>query len=156
MSRAQLPGRDCIGSLQVPAEKSDLLEVVKAHRGKSEPLFLLYRVRRPVCGAVFLLPLLPSELYQPMLPALQNGILKQKIEGANTPALSQYIVQFTPVSADSDDLAVSLFCLPRQWSTLKACAPAQVLSQPADEDWWPLQENPFNKQRAARLKAMQR
>ncbi len=43
-----------------------------------------------------------------MLPALQNGILKQKIEGANTPALSQYIVQFTPVSADTDDLAVSL------------------------------------------------
>ena len=42
-----------------------------------------------------------------MLLALQNGILKQKIEGANTPALSQYIVQITPVSADTDDLAVS-------------------------------------------------
>ena len=43
-----------------------------------------------------------------MLPALQNGVLKQKIDGANTPALSQYIVQFTPVSADTDDLAVSV------------------------------------------------
>ena len=59
-------------------------------------------------AAVILLRLLHSEQYQPMLPALQNGILKQKIEGANTPALSQYIVQFTPVSADTDDLAVSL------------------------------------------------
>lgn len=30
--------------LQVPAEKVEFLEVAKEHKGKSEPLFLLYRV----------------------------------------------------------------------------------------------------------------
>ena len=68
--------------------------------------------------------MLHSELYQPRLPALQNGILKQKIEGANTPALSQYIVQFTPVSADTDDLAVSLQAthkLKKLMRQLKSC-----------------------------------
>ena len=106
MSWAKLPGRNCIGFLQVPAEKSDLLEAVKAHRGKSEPLFLLYRVRR--LSPWYFCSTHSSCTSPYCLPALQNGILKQKIEGANTPALSQYIVQFTPVSADTDDLAVSL------------------------------------------------
>ena len=70
-------------------------------------MFLLYRVRRLVCSC-HLAVSAPLGAVPAMLPALQNGILKQKIEGANTPALSQYIVQFTPVSADTDDLAVSI------------------------------------------------
>mmetsp|Transcript_20330 Transcript_20330/g.51494 ORF Transcript_20330/g.51494 Transcript_20330/m.51494 type:complete len:156 (-) Transcript_20330:485-952(-) len=62
--------------LAVPAEKCSFLEVAKDHRGKSEPLFLLYR----------------------------NGQLKGKIEGANTPTLSTQILQLTPANADMDDL----------------------------------------------------
>ena len=40
-------------------------------------------------------------------PRLQNGNLKQKIAGADTPLLSSQILQLTPISADTDDLAVS-------------------------------------------------
>jgi hypothetical protein len=40
--------------LQVPAEQCELVEAVKEHRGKSEPLFLFFRVRgllRPLAPA---------------------------------------------------------------------------------------------------------
>lgn len=30
--------------LQMPAEKCELVEAIKEHRGKSEPLFLFFRV----------------------------------------------------------------------------------------------------------------
>ncbi|KAL3131439.1 hypothetical protein ABBQ38_007751 [Trebouxia sp. C0009 RCD-2024] len=63
--------------LTVSAESCDLLEPAKAHRGKSEPLFLLYR----------------------------NGNLKHKIQGADTPMLSSQVLQLTPMTADTDDLA---------------------------------------------------
>ncbi|KAL3135984.1 hypothetical protein ABBQ32_007024 [Trebouxia sp. C0010 RCD-2024] len=63
--------------LTVSAESCDLLEPVKGHRGKSEPLFLLYR----------------------------NGNLKHKIQGADTPMLSSQVLQLTPMTADTDDLA---------------------------------------------------
>ena len=36
--------------MQVSAEICDLLEPAKAHRGNSEPLFLLYRVRHLMFG----------------------------------------------------------------------------------------------------------
>ena len=36
----------------------------------------------------------------------QNGNLRQKIAGADTPLLSSHILQLTPISADTDDLAV--------------------------------------------------
>lgn len=62
--------------LTVPAEKCDFLDIAKDHRGKSEPLFMLYR----------------------------NGQLKAKIEGANTPALNTQILALTPANADVDDL----------------------------------------------------
>jgi hypothetical protein len=42
----------------------------------------------------------------------QNGTLKHKVYGANTPALAQYIYELTPNNADADDLEVSFtaFC----------------------------------------------
>ncbi|DBA98815.1 hypothetical protein WJX77_004548 [Trebouxia sp. C0004] len=63
--------------LKVSAETCDLLEPAKAHRGNSEPLFLLYR----------------------------NGNLKHKVQGADTPLLSSQVLQLTPITADTDDLA---------------------------------------------------
>ncbi|GAX74784.1 hypothetical protein CEUSTIGMA_g2231.t1 [Chlamydomonas eustigma] len=62
--------------LTVCADKCSYLEVAKDYKGKSEPLFLLYR----------------------------NGQLKAKIEGANTPLLSSQIMSLTPANADMDDL----------------------------------------------------
>ncbi|MEW5306217.1 MAG: hypothetical protein WDW38_009072 [Sanguina aurantia] len=62
--------------LTVQAELCNYLEVAKECRGRSEPLFLLYR----------------------------NGQLKAKIEGADTPLLSSQILAFTPPNADVDDL----------------------------------------------------
>ena len=62
--------------LTVKAEKCDLLDSAKEHRGKSEPLFLLFR----------------------------NGQLKAKIEGANTPMLNTQILTWTPPNAEMDDL----------------------------------------------------
>ncbi|DBB15344.1 hypothetical protein WJX82_001115 [Trebouxia sp. C0006] len=63
--------------LKVSAEICDLLEPAKAHRGNSEPLFLLYR----------------------------NGNLRHKVQGADTPLLSSQVLQLTPITADTDDLA---------------------------------------------------
>mmetsp|Transcript_7955 Transcript_7955/g.15479 ORF Transcript_7955/g.15479 Transcript_7955/m.15479 type:complete len:152 (-) Transcript_7955:240-695(-) len=62
--------------LTVEAEKCNFLEPAKEHRGKSEPLFLLYR----------------------------NGQLKCRVEGANTPRLNIEILSLTPANADTDDL----------------------------------------------------
>mmetsp|Transcript_4925 Transcript_4925/g.13431 ORF Transcript_4925/g.13431 Transcript_4925/m.13431 type:complete len:159 (+) Transcript_4925:210-686(+) len=62
--------------LTVPCEPIDYLEDAVEHRGKSEPVFLIYR----------------------------NGQKKATVEGANTPALSQQIMTFTPANADMDDL----------------------------------------------------
>ncbi|KAG2498853.1 hypothetical protein HYH03_003045 [Edaphochlamys debaryana] len=62
--------------LTVCAEKCSFLESAKDHRGKSEPLFILYR----------------------------NGQVKARIEGANTPALNQQVLALTPANADVDDL----------------------------------------------------
>ena len=49
---------------------------------------------------------------------MQNGNLKHKIQGADTPLLSSQVLQLTPMTADSDDLAVrcicQLCCLPNQ------------------------------------------
>ena len=39
----------------------------------------------------------------------QNGTLKHKVHGANTPALAQYIYELTPNNADADDLEVRYF-----------------------------------------------
>ena len=39
--------------------------------------------------------------------ALQNGNLKHKVQGADTPLLSSQVLQLTPITADTDDLAVS-------------------------------------------------
>lgn len=58
------------------AEKVGFLEAAKEHRGKSEPLFLLYR----------------------------NGQLKAKVIGANTPMLASLIYEQTPANAEMDDL----------------------------------------------------
>ena len=38
---------------------------------------------------------------------MQNGNLKQKVQGADTPLLSSQVLQLTPMTADTDDLAVS-------------------------------------------------
>ena len=38
---------------------------------------------------------------------LQNGNLKHKVQGADTPLLSSQVLQLTPITADADDLAVS-------------------------------------------------
>ncbi|KAJ9523988.1 hypothetical protein QJQ45_022359 [Haematococcus lacustris] len=62
--------------MQMPSDKCEFLEAAKEQRGKSEPLFLLYR----------------------------NGQLKCRIEGADTPTLSEQIMAFTPANADLDDL----------------------------------------------------
>ena len=67
--------------LTVNAEKCDLLEPARENRGKSEPLFLLYR----------------------------NGQLKVKIEGANTPMLNSQILAWTPPNAEVDDLEENPF-----------------------------------------------
>lgn len=69
------PRRPCA---QVPAEKCDYLESAKEHRGKSEPLFLMYR----------------------------NGTLKSRIHGANLPALVASISELTPNNPEMDDLEV--------------------------------------------------
>lgn len=37
---------------------------------------------------------------------LQNGLLKAKVEGANTPALAHQILTYVPANADMDDLEV--------------------------------------------------
>lgn len=42
------------------------------------------------------------------VPAAQNGQLKAKIDGANTPMLSSQITALTPANADMDDLEVGL------------------------------------------------
>lgn len=158
-------------SSQVCAEKCNFLEAAKEHRGKSEPLFLLYRVRhgggmRPcpgracmhACRCSFMQPPAfisegrarprpharatptpmrcatrdcqhsscahapsapphpPTHPTSPTTPRLrthifvQNGQLKAKIDGANTPALSSQILSLTPANADVDDLEV-----PRPW-----------------------------------------
>ena len=39
---------------------------------------------------------------------LQNGNLKTKIQGADTPLLSSQVIQLTPITADTDDLAVCI------------------------------------------------
>ncbi len=39
---------------------------------------------------------------------LQNGNLKHKVQGADTPLLSSQVLQLTPITADTDDLAVSI------------------------------------------------
>lgn len=38
---------------------------------------------------------------------LQNGNLKHKVQGADTPLLSSQVLQLTPITADTDDLTVS-------------------------------------------------
>ncbi len=43
----------------------------------------------------------------PQLCLLQNGNLKHKVQGADTPLLSSQVLQLTPITADTDDLAVS-------------------------------------------------
>mmetsp|Transcript_14539 Transcript_14539/g.31642 ORF Transcript_14539/g.31642 Transcript_14539/m.31642 type:complete len:156 (-) Transcript_14539:498-965(-) len=70
----------------VCSEICNFLEAAKDHRGKSEPLFLLYR----------------------------NGQLKAKIEGANTPLLSSQILALTPANADMDDLEENPLYLAKQ------------------------------------------
>lgn len=40
------------------------------------------------------------------LSHVQNGLLKAKVEGANTPALTTHIMAFVPANADMDDLEV--------------------------------------------------
>jgi len=37
---------------------------------------------------------------------MQNGLLKAKVEGANTPALAHQILTYVPANADMDDLEV--------------------------------------------------
>eukprot|EP00877_Chromochloris_zofingiensis_P001029 jgi/Chrzof1/10927/Cz05g17150.t1_TRXD62 len=69
--------------LTIPAEKCQQLESAKEHKGKSEPLFLMYR----------------------------NGQLKAKVYGADTPSLSSHIHEFTPANAEVDDLEVGLILL---------------------------------------------
>ena len=39
---------------------------------------------------------------------VQNGNLKHKVQGADTPLLSSQVLQLTPITADTDDLAVSI------------------------------------------------
>ncbi|GFH24602.1 thioredoxin domain-containing protein [Haematococcus lacustris] len=72
-SDAELEALLCTKGLK---DKCEFLEAAKEQRGKSEPLFLLYR----------------------------NGQLKCRIEGADTPTLSEQIMAFTPANADLDDL----------------------------------------------------
>lgn len=63
---------------QVSSDQCTFLKAASDRQGKTQPLFLLYR----------------------------NGALKQQIEGANTPALRNSILELTPLSADTDDLEV--------------------------------------------------
>jgi hypothetical protein len=100
--------------VQVPADKCEFLEQSKEFKGKSEPLFLLYRVRCQLgyhahqsgdtasCSTQALNP-----KYAISQSRTQNGQLKSKIEGANTPLLSSQILTWTPANADMDDLEVS-------------------------------------------------
>ncbi|KAK9819451.1 hypothetical protein WJX74_007039 [Apatococcus lobatus] len=62
--------------LTVCAEATDIVAEAKSHRGKSEPLFLFYR----------------------------NGVLKHRVEGANTPAIAGAVSKLTPTVADADEL----------------------------------------------------
>ncbi|KAG1679298.1 hypothetical protein FOA52_009328 [Chlamydomonas sp. UWO 241] len=62
--------------LTVNADKVEYLEAAVEHRGKSQPLFLLFR----------------------------NGAVKGRIEGANTPKLNTDILTWTPPNAEMDDL----------------------------------------------------
>jgi len=62
--------------LTVPAERCEIMDTLKEHQGKSEPMFLLYR----------------------------NGQLKQKIQGADVPSLTSLIYELTPANAEMDDL----------------------------------------------------
>jgi len=103
--------------VQVSAESCDLLEPAKAHRGNSEPLFLLYRVKHLTFGSIsgavaactnFLTTVSHLAKFPlSQVPSLQNGNLKHKVEGADTPLLSSQVLQLTPITADTDDLAVS-------------------------------------------------
>lgn len=72
--------------LTCEAEKIDFLEAAKDHRGKAEPLFLLYR----------------------------NGQLKGKVSGANTPQLTTLIYDITPSNAEVDDLEENPMFLARR------------------------------------------
>mmetsp|Transcript_49663 Transcript_49663/g.108199 ORF Transcript_49663/g.108199 Transcript_49663/m.108199 type:complete len:157 (+) Transcript_49663:62-532(+) len=62
--------------LTVNADKIEYLDSAVDHRGKSQPMFLLFR----------------------------NGAVKCKIEGANTPKLGTEIMTWTPPNAEMDDL----------------------------------------------------
>lgn len=53
------------------------LDVVKERKGKSEPLFLVYR----------------------------NGVLKDSVHGCNVPMLWRSMKENTPLSASADDVA---------------------------------------------------
>ena len=56
--------------------------------------------------ALYAAPAHPEATTLSVFP-LQNGQLKAKIEGVNTPTLSAQIMSLTPANADMDDLEVS-------------------------------------------------
>ncbi|GMH34335.1 hypothetical protein BSKO_02169 [Bryopsis sp. KO-2023] len=72
--------------LTVCGDKCQFLEAAADRGGNSEPLFLLYR----------------------------NGALKQKVEGANTPSLKNFIMELTPMTADADELEENPLYLARR------------------------------------------
>jgi thiol-disulfide isomerase/thioredoxin len=143
--------------LTIPAEKCSFLNDAVEHRGKSEPLFLLFRVREPAgeraseraaaaerrrrrrsrrSGCILstgqppppgrsaaLCASLPTGRRRsgvrrgPLLIAAspppppipknfdpQNGRLKGKVEGANTPDLDKHVYALVPMNADADEL----------------------------------------------------
>ncbi|KAK9834008.1 hypothetical protein WJX81_002509 [Elliptochloris bilobata] len=69
----------------VCAERCELLPRAKAHRGKSEPLFLFYR----------------------------DGVLMQQVEGADTPALTQRVSELAAAVADAGVTAQNPFATNR-------------------------------------------
>jgi hypothetical protein len=56
---------------------------------------------------------------------VQNGQLKARIEGANTPAINSNVVMLTPVNAEMDDLEVGWPAGLRRSGTKHDCAAHQ-------------------------------
>jgi len=65
----------------------------------------------PDAKSIYCFPVAPEleHFVEPRRVLLQNGNLKHKVQGADTPLLSSQVLQLTPITADTDDLAVS-FC----------------------------------------------
>lgn len=85
--------------------------MAKEHRGKSEPLFILYRVSlkaQRCLPARSCFRRAPGKKYMDQLKLVvlpQNGALVHRVTGADTPALLQRVAELLVATVDTDSAA---------------------------------------------------